>query len=85
MRRAMLRPELPFDPMWLTPFGLVGASLKDIVRWTSQHTGLPVVLIAAVAMVIAWRVFKRSVRFLVEVAIALTVVFVATKLGWMAW
>jgi hypothetical protein len=76
----------PPDPQRLLAYAnVLGASAKQALRFVSHHTGVPVVVVAAVALVVSYRVFKRSVRLAVEVAIALTLVIVATKLGWVSW
>lgn len=64
-----------FDP------GHLGAAL----RWGSHYTGLPVILVAAIALVVSWRIFRRSLRFVVEVTIAVALLLVATRIGWIHW
>ncbi len=59
--------------------------LATALRWGSQHTGLPVILVAAIALVVSWRVFRRSLRFVVEVTIAVALLLVATRIGWIHW
>ncbi len=59
--------------------------LAAALRWGSAHTGLPVILVAAIALVVSCRVFRRSVRFVVEVTIALALLLVATRIGWIHW
>jgi hypothetical protein len=83
----MMRPvPAPPDPQRLLAYAnVLGASAKHALRWASHHTGIPVVVVAAVALVVSFRVFKRSVRLAVEVAIALALVIAATKLGWVTW
>lgn len=71
-----MRPDI----QWMMTGGLAAA-----LRWGSQHSGLPVILVAAIALVVSWRVFKRSLRFVIEVVIAVAVLLVATRLGWIAW
>jgi hypothetical protein len=61
--------------------GHLGATL----RWGAEHTGLPVVLVAAIALVVSWRIFRRSLRFVVEVTIAVALLLVATHIGWIHW
>jgi hypothetical protein len=51
----------------------------------SHHTGLPVVVVGAIALVLSWRAFKQGVRFAAEVTFALVVLIVATRLGWIRW
>ena len=66
-----------------------GASLGTIARhavgWIAHHTGLPALLVAAILIVLSWRVFKRSVRLVVEVAVALALLLIATRCGWISW
>ncbi len=72
----------PIDPAGLLAWG---PSLRAAFRWGAQHTGLPVILFAAIAIVVSWRIFKRSVRFAVEVVVAVALLLVATRLGWITW
>jgi hypothetical protein len=60
------------------------ASGKGLVT-LAHHTGIPVVILAAVALVLSFRVARRASRLVVELALALTVVVAATKLGWIRW
>lgn len=60
-----------------------GAAFRGVVHYGAEHTGVPAVLVAAVALVISWRMFKRTMRFAVQVGVALVVVLVATHFGWL--
>jgi hypothetical protein len=60
-------------------------SLRVALRWASEHTGLPAVLLAAIALAASRHLFKQTVRFVVEVALALGLLLVATRLGWIVW
>jgi len=75
-----LDPRRP--PEWL-PAGLAG--IRTGLRWAAHHSGLPLILVAAIALVVSWRLFKRGVRFGLEVALALALLVVATRLGWVTW
>jgi hypothetical protein len=44
-----------------------------------------VVVVAALALVISFRIARRAARLAVEVVVATTVLLVATHLGWIAW
>lgn len=55
------------------------------LRWCAAHSGIPVIVIAAVALVISVRVARRWARFVVEVAFALGALLVASRLGWVRW
>jgi hypothetical protein len=59
--------------------------VKEWLRWVSHHTGLPVVLVAAIAVVVSWRLFKRTARFAVQVLLTLIALLVATHLGLIRW
>jgi hypothetical protein len=62
-----------------------GGSVRALLRLVSHHTGLPVVLVAAVVVVASLRVIRRGVRFAFEVALALALLVAATHLGWIRW
>jgi hypothetical protein len=55
------------------------------LRWCASHAGLPVVVVAAIALVISVRLARRWARFAVEVALALGALLFATRLGWVRW
>ncbi|CAN5326151.1 hypothetical protein BH09MYX1_BH09MYX1_41390 [soil metagenome] len=59
------------------------SAFRMAVRYSSDHSGVPAVVVASVALVASWRMFKRTLRFAVELAIAMTVVITATELGWL--
>jgi hypothetical protein len=59
--------------------------MRAALRWGSQHTGLPVILLAAIALVASWRAFRRSLRFVVEVVVAVALLVFATRIGWITW
>jgi hypothetical protein len=61
------------------------ALLRIGLRWASHHTGLPIMLVAAIAVVASGHLVKRTLRFSVEVAVALGLLFAATRLGWIVW
>jgi hypothetical protein len=58
---------------------------KYALAWAAGRTGLPVVVIAALALVIGWRVARRTWHIAFELALALAVLLVATRLGWIRW
>ncbi len=67
---------------WALP---VGPSLRAALRWGSAHSGLPVVLVAALAIVVSLRLVKRAARLAVEVVVATVLLLMATRLGWITW
>ena len=62
-----------------------GSGLRHALTWGAEHTGLPVILVAAVTLVVAFRLAKRTVHFAIELAFAVTLLFVASKMGWIRW
>jgi hypothetical protein len=60
-------------------------TLRTVLHWASERTGLPAVVVAAVVIVTALRVFKRSFRLAVELALAVVLLVAATRFGWIAW
>jgi hypothetical protein len=62
-----------------------GQGLRAAVRWGASHTGLPAVLVAAIVLVVGWHLFRRSLRFVVEVVVAVALLLVATRCGWITW
>ena len=61
------------------------ASLSKGLHVVSQHTGLPVVVVAAAALVVSFRLARRGARLAMEMTVALGLVLVASKLGWIRW
>ena len=59
--------------------------LRHWLHWVSGHTGVPAVCVAAVAIVLSFRIARRVARLVLEVALVLALLLVATKLGWIHW
>jgi hypothetical protein len=78
-----LFPVLVHRAMAWLPFA--GAGLRGGLRWGAAHSGLPVVLVAAVALVVSLRLVRRWAGFAVEVMVAAGVLVVATRFGWIRW
>ncbi len=78
--------KLALDPHrmlgWLP---VAGGALRHALHWASERTGLPVIVIAAAALVTSWRLFSRSLRLAVEVVLAVAILLAATRFGWIAW
>lgn len=62
-----------------------GGGLRAGLRWGSEHTGLPVVVVAAVALVVSLRILRRTVGFAIEVIVATAILLAATELGLLRW
>jgi hypothetical protein len=63
----------------------VGVGLRWALRWGAVHTGLPVLLVAAVGLVVSLRLVRRWAGFAVEIALAASVLAAATRFGWIRW
>ena len=63
----------------------LGALAKTVVRFVAQHTGLPALVVAAILVVVGYRLLKRSARFALEVALIGALLLTATELGWIRW
>jgi hypothetical protein len=63
----------------------MGPALQGALRWGSEHTGLPVILVAAITIVASFRMFKRTLRFVVEVVLCVAALAFATRFGWIHW
>jgi hypothetical protein len=71
---------------WMPRIGpTMTGGLRAALRWGAHHTGLPVILVAAISLVLSWRILKRTMRLAVEVVIALALLVVATRFGWLTW
>lgn len=70
---------------WSTIAASAAASAHFAVRWLSHHTGLPALLVAAVLVVVGYRILKKSARFAVEVALVAALLVAATSAGWIHW
>jgi hypothetical protein len=71
-------PDFPFHARGVT-------SIRGALHWASEHTGLPVTVVAAVALVLSWRLAKRTAHLAIELVVAFAIVLLATKLGWIRW
>lgn len=61
------------------------AGAKTAVLWLATHSGIPALVVAALLLVIGYRVLKRSARFFIEVALVVALLLLATHLGWIRW
>jgi hypothetical protein len=59
--------------------------VRSALREIAHHTGLPTVLVAAVALVLSWRMLRRALPMAIEVAFAVALLLVATRFGWLKW
>lgn len=76
---------MPLLLLQLWKWGSNPNTWKAVVRLLSQHSGVPALLVAALLVVVGFRLLKRSVRFFAEVALVTAALFAATQLGWIRW
>lgn len=71
-----------FSILGLSTFhGLLRLVMPYLHR-VSAHSGVPVLVVAALAIALGYRILKRTLRFAVEVALVAAALFGATELGW---
>ena len=70
--RALARADL---------FGAGARYARGAVAWISTHTGVPTLVVAAVLLVVGYRLLQRSFRFFVEVAVVLAALVAASHFG----
>jgi hypothetical protein len=58
---------------------------RGAVHWLAAHTGVPALFVAALLVVLGYRILKRSARFALEVALVAAMLVMATELGWIRW
>jgi len=75
----------PLDPRWIGWVPSATGGVRAALRAIAHHTGLPVVVVAAVGLVLSWRFLRRTLPMLIEVALAVALLVVATRFGWVRW
>ncbi len=63
----------------------IAEHLRHWLHWVSLHTGIPVLFVAALVIVLSFRLAKRVTRLLAEVALVVLALVVATRLHWIHW
>lgn len=61
------------------------AHFRESARFISRHTGIPAVFVAALLIVLSWRLAKRMAHVAVEVAVVTILLLALTKLGVVSW
>lgn len=64
---------------------LAADAVLTTVRWCAHRTGLPAIVVAAIAMTSFWFVLRRTARFAVGVVVSMVLLLGATWLGWITW
>jgi len=55
------------------------------IHYVAVHTGLPALLVAAIAIVVGYKILKRTGRFALEVTVVSIALVAATEMGWLRW
>jgi hypothetical protein len=58
---------------------------KHAAGLVAQHTGVPVLLVAAGMLVASYRLVKSAARAAAQVALVAGALLLATHLGWLRW
>jgi hypothetical protein len=67
---------------WASP---LGQGVHHALAWGSRHTGLPVVVVAAIALVVSFRLARQAVNLAIQVAVVAALLVLATRVGWVRW
>jgi hypothetical protein len=59
--------------------------VKSWLHWVTVHTGIPALVVAAVAIVVGYKILKRTARFAAEVLVVTAALAAATEAGWLHW
>jgi hypothetical protein len=63
----------------------VAAWVVVALHAVSKHTGIPLVVVAGLALVLSFRFVRRAARLALEVGVVVGLLLVATELGWIHW
>lgn len=61
------------------------ASVGRLVRWCAEHTGIPALVMAAILIVVGYRLLRSSARFAAEVGAVALILVALTEFGWIRW
>jgi hypothetical protein len=67
---------------WVSP---LGQSVRHFLALGAKHTGLPVVVLAAILLVASFRIARFAARFAFQVALVAAFLVLATRFGWLRW
>jgi hypothetical protein len=80
---------VPYLSPWLPKLKLLAAALgslrwtwaRQALQWISAHTGAPAILVAAVLVVVLYRLAKKSLRFVAQVSLVLALLALLAHYG----
>jgi hypothetical protein len=59
--------------------------LRYALHAVAHHTGIPVLVVAAIALVVSWRLFRSAARLIFQVVVAVVVLLGLTHFGIIRW
>ncbi len=59
--------------------------LRYALQSIAHHTGVPILIVAAIVLVVSWRLFKSAARLIFQVVVAIVVLFGLTHFGIIRW
>ena len=80
--------HLPDAPSW---HSLVRSSwhawpsVRHALHLAARHTGVPAVVVAAVVLVVSWRLVRRAWRLALEVCVCATLLAALTEMHLLTW
>lgn len=74
-----------FAPVRFDRAVTIPSAVKAALQWGSTHTGLPAVVVGAIAIVVGYKILKRTARFAIEVTVITLALAAATEAGWLRW
>jgi hypothetical protein len=78
-----LAPRLPRVPPWAVAWlQSEGSAACRTLRTIAGRTGLPISLVAALALVLCFRIARRAGHLALELVLAVALVLAATRAGW---
>ena len=80
-----LAPEMHLPASLQAAWHCIAGFFKAGVRYGAEPTGVPGGAVAAVLLVVSLRLFKRALRFAVELAAAIALLLLATQMGWISF
>ena len=76
---------MPLLILQLWRWGSDPATWRSLVRLLSQHSGVPALVVAALLLVVGWRLRKKTARLFAEGAVVTAALFAAPQLGGIRW
>jgi hypothetical protein len=63
----------------------IATTVRSGLRTIENHTGIPALVVAAIVLVLGYRVLRNSARIFFQVALLALMLAAATRAGWIRW